>query len=406
MKILYILPFVPWPVRVRSYNLIPRLARKHEIHLLCVSSMKPNRDQKAYLESYCKQVVHVAHGRPQAVFQCLAALPTKTPLRMAYGKSDAARSMVGQLIEGVNPDVIYVERWRALQYLPEETSTPVLCDPTDSMTLYNRRLMRQGSWWERFIGWIEHRRFFDYEPMLARRADISVFCSSVDMECVKKRAAQARCELVPNGVDCEKFYFKRDGEEQANTLVFTGNLKYRPNWHALTFFLREIFPLIRAEMPETRFLVVGNGASQHVAASGGDEREGKVKAIDFVADLRPYIASAVVSVAPLTVGAGVSNKLLEGFATGTAVVATPLACSGLPAKSGEHLLIANNARQFAAQVIALLKDHKLRSRLALNARRLVEEKYDWEIVAAGMEQLLLEVAQRRLLAYDPVNSMV
>lgn len=392
MKILYIVPFVPWPLRVRSYNLIPRLAKKHEIYLVCVPSEPLHKEQESYLERFCKQVVYVPHGKLHAVVQCALAVPTKTPLRMAYCKSNDASTAVRRLLEDVNPDVIYVERWRPLQYIPTDTTVPVMCDPTDSMTLYNSRLSREGAWWERLIGRMEYRRFLDYESRLVQRADISAFCSQLDLDCVQKRAPGARCELVPNGVDCEKFYYKRNGEEQANRVVFTGNLKYRPNWHALRFFLRDILPLIRAQVPETTFLVAGNGAAHFLAESGG---EVGFEAIDFVPDLRPYLASAVVSVAPLTVGSGVSNKLLEGFATGTAVVATSLACGDLPVKSGEHLLIGDNVRQFATHVIALLKDHELRSRLARNARLLVEELYDWEIVTRKMETLMSELVLRR-----------
>jgi glycosyltransferase involved in cell wall biosynthesis len=393
VKILYITPFVPWPVRVRTYNLIPRLARRHELHVVCVSSEAPNEEQRRYLERYCKKAVHVPHSRLQAVVQCVAALPTGTPMRMAYCKSGSARHAVRKILGEINPDLIYVKRWRPLQYVPEETEIPVLCDPTDSMTLYNRRLMRGGAWWERVIGWEEHRKFLDYEPKLARRADVSVFCSRVDMECVKERAPEARCELVPNGVDCEKFYFKKEEEEKANTLVFTGNFKYRPNWLAVDYFVREIFPLIRAEIRETKFLAVGNGASKFLAKYSGNS-EG-FAAIDFVPDLRSYLASATVAVAPMTVGAGVSNKLLEGFATGTAVVSTPLACGDLPVRNGEHLLLGNDSREFARNVITLLKERELRTRLARQARRLVEEHYDWGIVMHKLEDLMRELVLAR-----------
>jgi len=213
------------------------------------------------------------------------------------------------------------------------------------------------------------------------------------MECVKELAPEARCEVVPNGVDCEKFYFKEDGEEQASTLVFAGNFKYGPNRHAVEYFLREIFPMISAEVPETRFLAVGNGASHYLAKY---EDKGKGFAvIDFVPALRPYVASATVALAPLTVGAGVSNKLLEGFATGTAVVATPLACGDLPVKNGEHLLIGSDAKEFARNVIVLLKRRELRTRLAKQARRLVEEHYDWETVYGKLERVIEEAAERK-----------
>jgi polysaccharide biosynthesis protein PslH len=186
-------------------------------------------------------------------------------------------------------------------------------------------------------------------------------------------------------VDCEKLFFKEEGEEEPGSVVFTGNFKYRPNCHAVKYFLEEIFSRIRREVPEARFVAVGNGAGKALAEYRG--RAG-FEPVDFVPDLRPYLAKAAVAVAPLTVGAGVSNKLAEGFAVGTAVVATPLACGDLPVKSGHELLIAEGAEEFAKQVVKLLRDAGLRRQLALRARELVEQQYDWGIVSKKMEAVM------------------
>ncbi|HUJ83039.1 MAG TPA: glycosyltransferase family 4 protein [Candidatus Acidoferrales bacterium] len=389
MKILYIVPFVPWEVRVRSFNLIPRLARHHDIHLVCVSSTEPSLDQAAWLRRYCQEVIHIKHNAFKATAQCAVALPTKTPLRMAYCRSKNARKAVRRLCEEVRPDLVYVERWRALELLPAQLDAPLVCDPTDSMTLYNRRLMDAGTWWERLLGWEECKKFSEFEGKLARRANVCVFCSRVDMDCVKQQAPMARFELVPNGVDCRHYSFKDESEEEPNTVIFTGSFKYRPNRRAVEFFLDNIFPLIRKEVQRARFLAIGNGASKALARYR--TRDG-FEAMDFVPTLRPYIARATVAVAPLTVGSGVTNKIGEGFAVGTPMVATPLACGDLPVRSGEHLLIGRDATEFAEHVITLLKDITMRRQLAVSARRLVEEKYDWEIVARKMGNVMYRAA--------------
>jgi glycosyltransferase involved in cell wall biosynthesis len=392
MKILYVVPFVPWEVKVRSFNLIPRLAKRHEIHLVCVSNEEPNSEQREWLSSYCESVVHVRHSRLKGLLQCAAALPTRTPLRMAYCGSKPAKEAVRRVYEEARPDVVYVERWRALQFVPGELEVPLVCDPTDSMTLYNRRLMKAEVWWERLVGWEEYKKFSRYEGKLARQADVCVFCSQVDLECVRKQAPNVRCELIPNGVDCAKYFFKAESEEEPGTMVFTGSFKYRPNRHAAEFFLERVFPLIRKEVPEAKFIAVGNGAGAALA-----DYRGRVgfEAVDFVADLRPYLAKAAVAVAPLTVGSGVSNKLGEGFAVGTPVVATPVACGDLPVKNGEQLLIGTSAKEFAEYAVRLLKDTGLRRQMARRARQLVEEKYDWEIVSRKLEDVMRELAAMR-----------
>jgi glycosyltransferase involved in cell wall biosynthesis len=258
------------------------------------------------------------------------------------------------------------------------------------MTLYNRRMMHAGAWWERLLGWEEYLKFRRCEGNLARRADVTVFCSRLDMECVREQAPEVRCELVPNGVDCDKFYLKQEGEGEPATLVFTGSFKYRPNYLAAKFFLDEIFPLIQAKVHEAKFVAVGNAGSHALAAYGG--RTG-FQAVDYVPDMRPYLARATVAVAPLTVGAGVSNKIAEGFAVGTPVVATNLACGDLPVVNGEHLLIASNPLEFAGHVLRLISDAQLRRKMAICARHFVERHYNWEIVSEKMESIFCSLVE-------------
>jgi glycosyltransferase involved in cell wall biosynthesis len=384
MNILYILPFIPWEIKVRSFNLIPRLARRHEIHLVCVSSTQPTARQKEWLNAYCQSVTHVRHSKVKGTMQCGLALLTKTPLRMAYAKSKPAQSAVRRISEQVRPDVVYVERWRAQQFIPGGIQIPIVSDPTDSMTLYNRRLMSVGVWWEKLLGWEEYAKFVRYEGGLARQANVVIFCSQLDRDEVKQQAPEVSYELVGNGVDCEKYFFKEPSEEEPERIVFTGSLKYRPNRHAVEYFLKQIFPIVRKAIPAAKFLVVGNGAS---AALASYRSVPNFAVVDFVPDLRPYLAKAAIAVAPLTVGAGVSNKLGEGFAVGTPVVATPIACGDLPVRDGYELLIGCNAQEFAKKVTVLLNNSRMRRQIALSARAFIEN-YDWEVVSATMEQIL------------------
>jgi len=391
MRILYIVPFVPWPLRVRSHNMIPRLARRHEICLLCLSGSAEEEARAHALREFCQEIRFVRHRKLRALWQCALALATPVPLRMAYFASPDMRAAVQQAIIEFSPELIYLERWRTLQYVPPGVRVPIICDPTDSMLLYNQRLMRTGAWWERVVGFEEYLKFLRHEAKLASRASVVVFCSRVDLECVRKNAPAARYAVVPNGVDCTAFFPKQAQGEEPNTIVFTGNFAYKPNRHAVRFFLDEVFPLIRRAIPPARFMAVGSRATRYL---GSDSRNTPgVEVIDFVPELRPFIARATVAVAPITVGAGVSNKLGESFATGTPVVATHLACGDLPVRDGVHLLLADDPRMFAGKVVQLFREPHLRRFLATNARRFVEATYDWEIVAGQMEGLMNEAVQ-------------
>src|SRR5579863_9173725 len=113
MRILYILPHVPWPIKVRSFNILPRLARRHQIHLVALRQSAPERwwkDNDAI--SCCERVDLIAHSRLRATLRCAVEAPTHVPLRIAYCRSDGMQAAVRRSVNEFRPDVIYVERWR------------------------------------------------------------------------------------------------------------------------------------------------------------------------------------------------------------------------------------------------------------------------------------------------------
>ena len=390
MRILYVVPFVPWPIKVRSYNLIPRLARRHQIDLVCLARKPVEHDRLRALHPYCDSIRAGTYGAAGALLRGFVSLPTPKPMRIAWVASGSMRRQVEAAIRANRPDAIYVERWRALQYVPENCGIPVVCDPTDSMALYNRRLMRSGKWWGRLLGWVEYHKFRRYESRIARTVAATVFCSQVDIDALGEPSPEARLVKVANGVNVETFQPKVREQETPNTVFFSGNFTYGPNCEAASYFLREVFPIIRREVPEVRFLLVGNGAGKFMqTAHPAAER---VEVHDFVADLQPYLASATVAVVPIRVGAGVSNKIMEAFSVGTSVVATSMACGDLPVRDGEQLCIADDPREFASRVTTLLANENIRKRQVESAQTLVREQYDWELVSAAMERLLYEVA--------------
>ena len=387
MRILYVAPFVPWPVRVRSNNIVRGLAMKHDVVVVCAAGSDEEESRAESLRAVCRKVVCVRRSRLRAVMQCGLCLPTPIPLRIAYAFSPAMRDVIKRMIDEFPPDILYVDRWRALPNVPCQVSVPVVCDPTDSMSLYNRRLIRRGAWWERVLGLEEAIKFARYERQSAQRASRVVFCSQLDLDVAAAGSPRARFEVVPNGVDCEKFFFKGStDDEDPRLLIFTGNFGYRPNFRAAGFFMGHVYPLVRKRISDVRVAFVGNEVDR-IAKSRPLPRG--IETVGFVPDLRPHIARASVSVVPITVGAGVTNKVLEAFATGTAVVATQMACGDLPVEHGKHLLLAENPESFADAVLRLLSEPGLRRELAANARRFVERDYDLRVVLQKVEVLLL-----------------
>jgi glycosyltransferase involved in cell wall biosynthesis len=228
-----------------------------------------------------------------------------------------------------------------------------------------------------FVQW---RRLCRFEAEICRLTDRVITCSAADAAALRRIAPEARIHVIPNGVDTTAF--RPQPAEAVATLVFTGKMDFRPNVDASLWLVEEILPRIRQAQPGATVVLVGQRPSPAVArlaAVPGVVITGRVE------DVRPYIAGAQVYVAPLRMGSGTRLKLLEAMAMGAAIVSTRLGAEGLPVESGRHLLLADDAADFATAVIALLNDRTQGTALGREARRLVETEFDWRSIIPRLE---------------------
>jgi glycosyltransferase involved in cell wall biosynthesis len=194
-----------------------------------------------------------------------------------------------------------------------------------------------------------------------------------------------------NGVDLQRFQFTPDGH-QGKTLVFTGNMSYFPNVNAVTWFANEVFPLIKAAVPDVRFFVVGTNPHPTIQALA--QRDPAITVTGHVQNMQDYLATATIAVVPMRAGSGMQFKVIEAMACGTPVIVTPYALGGIDVAHEQHLLVAATANEFATQVTRLLQDADLRLRLAHAARQLVVDNYTWERVVSDLEMVYQQAARR------------
>lgn len=167
------------------------------------------------------------------------------------------------------------------------------------------------------------------------------------------------------------------GSDGAN-LVYVGHYLHYPNEDAMLYFCREVFPRIEELCPIARLWIVGSGPTKAIEALQANPR---IRVTGTVPDVKPYLDKADVYVAPLRLGEGIKGKVLEAFAVGVPVVASPTAAWGLEAREGEEFLVGRGPRDFAEKTVRLIFDREESARLARNARRLVAERYDWRRLA-------------------------
>lgn len=167
-------------------------------------------------------------------------------------------------------------------------------------------------------------------------------------------------------------------------LLFIGGFSHFPNRDGLLWFVLEVFPLIRMQEPEVRLLIVGSHASEEIRDLGN---QAGIEFVGQVPETAPYLDRAAVSIAPLRFGAGMKGKVTEAMGAGVPVVTTTIGAQGLNARSGEHLLIADNPTEFAAAVTWMLADPKRAARVGTSGRDLIESVCGRERVVRTIDEI-------------------
>ncbi|HFE67459.1 MAG TPA: glycosyltransferase, partial [Chloroflexi bacterium] len=233
------------------------------------------------------------------------------------------------------------------------------------------------------LTWWKHRR---YLAGLLRRFQASTVASEQERQRLLAALPQngRPIAVIPNCLDVAA-YADAITEPQPNTLIYTGSFSYFPNHEAMLWFIREVWPLVQAEIPDAQLTITGNRAGKNLPDAPN------VQHVGFVDDVRQYVAASWISLAPIWSGGGTRLKILEAMALRAPVIATSKGAEGIDAVPGEHILAADTAVDFAAETIRLLQSGTLRQKLTNNAYRLVCEKYDWTAVVPQLSDLLEQI---------------
>jgi sugar transferase (PEP-CTERM/EpsH1 system associated) len=390
MKILYLCQRVPYPPnkgeKIRAYHHLTELARRHEIHLLCLADSRADLEYVTFLRERCASVDVVYHSPYAAGMLALGALASSRPLSVAAFDSRAFRGLVGDRLRDVRPDLIYAYSSAMAQYLEATPGVPRVIDFVDADSEKWRAYGRIRSFPQSALFTLEAERLARYEGRVAAAFDASIFVSEAEAEIVRRRAPGRVLTVIPNGVDLDAFRPAPDPERPREPLiVFTGVMGYYPNVDAVTYFARDVLPRVRSRVPAARFAIVGRdptGTVRRLARLPG------VVVTGTVPDVRPYLADAAMAVAPFRIARGVQNKVLEAMASGLPVVGTSMAFQALAAREEDGIRMADTPERLAEAVIALLSDARDRQACGRRARLYVERHHRWDLLGAQLESFL------------------
>jgi sugar transferase (PEP-CTERM/EpsH1 system associated) len=394
MNVLLVNPNIPYPLshggNLRMYNIFKRLKGKHRIYLLCFINDESEKRHLKNIENIFDNVETVLLNYKKNTFiQKVTKLTRIFRWDYIYSKNNISsesvfifRDKIFKMIYDYSIDIMHVHLIDLAHLCYDIDKVPKLLDTPDCLSLTKERYLFLTNNKRKTLYFLYKKLLLlktkQYEKIITKYFEVCTTVSEIDENYYKKLNPEINSKVIPNGVDLK--YFKKSGsiDEIYPSVVFWGNMDFSPNVDAVKYFYNEIFPEIRKHFINITFYIVGSSPVEEILEIGKDEQ---VTVTGFVDDIRPWIEKGTICITPMRIGSGIKNKILEAMAMSKPVVSTKLGSGGINVKDGDNILLANNAYEFAKTVVKLLKNKKLRNKISINGRLLVEQQHNWSALS-------------------------
>ena len=394
MDILFLSRWYPFPPdngsKLRIYQLLMGLSKAHRVTLL--SFIDPLSFNMKPLEQFENisiiNVVPWQTYKPESLRSKIGFF-NAAPRFLVDTYSSQMETLIRNTIARHNYDLVIASELSMASYYSCFEHLPALFEDIELGPFYDQMQMA-GSLIKRLrlsLTWYKLRNYFSrlltsfQSCTVPSERERWLFTNSFPKH-------EEKIEVIPNCINVKDYESVQIGLKP-NYLVFSGSFQFQANYEAMNWFVREVYPKVLERMPAVHLVITGDHANLPLPNAKNIILAG------YVNDIKSLIASCSVSIAPLQSGGGTRLKILEAMALGTPVVATSKGAEGIDAINGDDLLIADDPNSFAECVLSILQNNDLRSHLAMNAHRLVAEKYNWEKTMPCFLQLVEYIGQHR-----------
>lgn len=383
MKLLYLVHRIPYPPnkgdKIRSFHFLKALAEKNEVYL---GTFIDDPDDKQYadaLKPYCKDSFCVDLQPKLAKLKSLSGFLTGKALSLPYYRSAVLQAWVDQTIAEQNIQHALIFSSPMAQYLENQAKVSLVADFVDVDSDKWRQYAGSKTWPASWVYRREAQKLLDFETHIAGLAKFTLFVSEREAQLFKQLSPEVadKVSFVNNGVDTDFFdpalTFDSPFPETETAVVFTGAMDYWANVDAVVWFARQVLPLVKQQIPDARFYIVGSKPTAAVQQLAGNDAA--VIVTGRVEDVRHYVAHASLVVAPLRIARGIQNKVLEAMAMAKPIVATSAAMEGIPGNQSLQIAVADEPYEFASQVVNILQQPMA---VVPEHRRYVQTDFSWQ----------------------------
>lgn len=376
--------------KIKSYYTLKALASAHDVSVIAYGRSDDELAQLDAFREICSKLRVVTLARPKSrlIRDAACSLFTRRSFIVSRDFRSDMQSVIDAELQNFRPDVVHIDHLQMAQFVDFDSECRIVLDHHNVESMIVKRIGESpGSLATRLYAKLEWPKLQSYELDICRRSDLVLTVSEEDRSTLcSLEPSLNNVHPVPIGVDVDFFQLIERQPKEPN-MVSIATMYWPPNVDSMLYFHNDILPIVRKRVPNSILTIAGQrpvASIQALASTPG------VRVTGYVDDTREIARDCGVFIVPLRSGSGVRVKLLNAMAMGLPIVSTSVGAEGLDVVSGEHLLIADTAREFADAVVRLLEQPQAAAEMGANARKLVCAKYSWEKIGAE----LLDTYQR------------
>jgi len=395
MRILFLAPRLPVPAdtggKIRTFNLIKQIAKKHKTDLVCFSFEKDDDRHAKELEALGIRVTLVPIQEPGLTKTILSILFDPVPFTITKYRVKVMQETIEQLVRDNSYDLVHADHIHMSNYREYFNSRPCVVDEHNvEYKILERCAHVEKSLIKRMIFKDQSRKMEEFERNSIRNMATFLSVSEDDKNLLNKIVGNGQPgHVIPNGVDTQ--YFKRQSTKkivQEEAIVFTGSMDWLPNDDSAIYFCNDILPLLWKVKPNVKFYIVGKGPSEALKKIAKSEK--RIVLTGRVDDVRAYVEKSKIFVVPLRIGGGTRLKILEAMSMEKAIVSTSIGAEGIDYTEDVDIVLANKPEIFSQKIVSLLENDEKCKLLGSAGRKLVMAKYDWNIIGKKLVNIYEE----------------
>jgi sugar transferase (PEP-CTERM/EpsH1 system associated) len=395
MRVAVFTPYLPYPPdtggKIRSYHLLRALTARFEVDLYTVyyGEEPPDAETRA-LREHCRRVVLLHLVKSERTRDRIRRVLGPLPRSVDYFHTSLSLKQARKHLCDTKYDLVVADEICMTPYAELVLDLPRIVVRQKVDHLHYRETTLARPWEiEKILDFLEAAKLRRYERAKMPLYQGFLACSEQDAAIINRDVPEMPSLVIPNGVDLSTFVPSGLSRSEEPTLLYVGSMDYYPNIDAVQFFFDSMYKTIRQVVPNVCVQIVGHAPPREIQELANLPG---VQVTDTVPDVRPYYEQATMLIVPLRLGGGTRLKIVEAMAMGLPVVSTTVGAEGLDVRSGENILIADDAASFADDILQLLSDLDLCNRIA-EGGRILAHRYDWKELMEPFTNWVAKVAR-------------